>query len=191
LEKIKLKIENKKTNELKSFRQAIMNLPHLKPGEGANVACNISNSIGVEGRFEGNSLVFNHFSRSHNKRDLTIYRLLAEGEDYGKFSERNDDTSLLPYASDSFKTKFRKIDGNQPSPAIISHLSRDANSYIHPDDNRGITVREGARIQSFPDDFIFLGNGFRQFVLLGNAVPPDLSEIIGKAIVEVIKEGFV
>lgn len=191
LEKIKLNIENKKTNELKSFRQAIINLPHLKPGEGANVTGAISNSIGVEGRFESTSLVFNHFSRSHNKRDLIIYRLLAEGEDYGKFSERNEDASLLPYASDSFKTKFRKINGNQPSPAIISHLSRDANSYIHPDDNRGITVREGARIQSFPDDFIFLGNGFRQFILLGNAVPPALAEIIGKSIIEVIKEGFV
>jgi DNA (cytosine-5)-methyltransferase 1 len=65
-------------------------------------------------------------------------------------------------------------------------LSKDANSYVHPDDNRGITVREAARVQSFPDDFIFLPNGFSQFILLGNAVPPKLAKVIGESIIETL-----
>ncbi len=171
-----------------SFRQVLSGLPLLKAGEGANV---LMDNITVSKNLPDSKphLIFNDLARKHMARDRRIYELLTEGEDYKEFSERCKDTSLLPYTSESFRTKFRKIDGNLPSPAIIAHLSRDANSYIHPDCNRGITVREGARIQSFPDDFNFLGHGFSQFILLGNAVPPKLAEIIGKSILENTKEG--
>ena len=162
-----------------SFRKVMTGLPRLRAGEGANV---MRRNEPDETAFQKPTLFFNDFTRPHNSRDLRIYELLDEGEDYKDFSKRANDKSLLPYSTESFRTKFRKIDGSKPSPAIISHLSRDANSYIHPDDNRGITVREGARIQSFPDDFIFLSKGFTQFILLGNAVPPKLAEVIGFAI---------
>lgn len=183
-------IKEKKTEKRKSFRDAIVGLPHLEHGEGANVTQLDGNKLQGTNEIpnsEGNTLLFNHFARRHNPRDLEIYKLLSEGEDYLDFSKRTKTKDLLPYSNQSFHTKFRKINGNQPCCTVISHLSRDANSYIHPDDNRGITVREAARIQSFPDGFIFLDNGFRQFIQVGNAVPPGLAEIIGNAIMEVIK----
>jgi DNA (cytosine-5)-methyltransferase 1 len=181
LSKIQSFIELKGTNKKISFRQEMKGLPRLHAGEGANVMK--SNSLDEVASQEP-ILIFNDFTRKHNARDRRIYELLKEGEDYKDFSKRSNNKLLLPYSTESFRTKFRKIDGGKPSPAIIAHLSKDANSYIHPDYNRGITVREGARIQSFPDDFIFLGAGFSQFILLGNAVPPKLAKIVGRSIIE-------
>jgi len=183
-------IKEQNTDGRRSFREDVAGLPHLEPGEGKNVMRLDHNELQGTDRIqrsEENILVFNHFARRHNPRDLKIYKLLSEGEDYLSFSRRTETKNLLPYSNQSFHTKFRKINGNQLCCTVISHLSRDANSYIHPDDNRGITVREAARIQSYPDGFIFLENGFRQFIQVGNAVPPRLAEIIGNAIMEVIK----
>ena len=175
--------------EVMCFREAVEGVPHLKPGEGTNVMRDEEFEIGESctGSATDVRLIFNHFARKHNNRDLRIYTLLSEGEDYGDFSRNVRSKDLLPYSNESFKTKFRKIKGNDACYAIISHLSRDSNSYIHPDDNRGLTVREAARIQSFPDDFIFLSKGFRQFVLVGNAVPPKLAEFIGASIMHLMK----
>jgi DNA (cytosine-5)-methyltransferase 1 len=184
LSRIQSFIELRGTNKKISFRQEMTGLPQLLAGEGANVM--LSNNPD-EAPSQKPILIFNDFARQHNARDRRIYALLQEGEDYKDFSKRSNDKLLLPYSTESFRTKFRKIDGSKPSPAIISHLSKDANSYIHPDYNRGITVREGARIQSFPDDFVFLGEGFGQFVLLGNAVPPRLAKIIGSSIIELTR----
>lgn len=185
------KVKKRKVNGDFSFRKAMVGLPHLRAGEGSNVmrkkGMKLQRTEGPSGSNDGGP-VFNHFARSHNPRDLKIYELLAEGENYLDFSRRIKRKDLLPYSNESFFTKYRKINGNQPCFAIISHLQRDANSYIHPDDNRGITVREAARIQTFPDDFIFLANGYQQFIHVGNAVPPGLAEIIGEVIMEVMEE---
>jgi DNA (cytosine-5)-methyltransferase 1 len=186
LDKIIEAIKNKKISKRISFREGIHDLPNLEPGEGFNVM-KIDGYLFLKQKKEKTPvLIFNHFSRNHNIRDLTIYRLLLEGEDYDDFSKRICDSKLHPYADKSFCTKFRKINSNLPSPTIISHLSKDSNSYINPFDNRGITVREAARLQSFPDDFIFLAKGFRQFVHVGNAVPPKLAQFIGEAIIKII-----
>lgn len=182
LAKIETNLKGRAQPTLLSFRDVTKGLPNLKHGEGRNVLRNGNNPIAPGSR---PNLIFNHFTRKHNSRDLKIYELLSEGEDYADFSKEKREDELLPYSTDSFKTKFRKIKGNDKCYTIISHLSKDANSYIHPDDNRGITVREAARVQSFPDDFIFLPKGFSQFINLGNAVPPKLAEVIGKSIIEV------
>jgi len=185
LNKIVGKIRTKTKKCELFFRDIIKGLPSLNAGEGSNVI-----RMGDPESKEGTKpkLVFNHFTRQHNERDLKIYKLLSEGEDYGRFSNRCKDEDLLPYSAKSFKTKFRKIKGDSYCHAIISHLSRDSNSYVHPDDNRGITVREAARVQSFPDDFIFLPKGFCQFINLGNAVPPKVAKVIGDSIIETLKE---
>ena len=86
------------------------------------------------------------------------------------------------YSRDSFAEKWRRLDENNPSHTVVAHLSVDTYSHIHPWDPRGISVREAARLQSFPDDFTFgcsMGDAFKQ---IGNAVPPLLAYGVASAV---------
>lgn len=184
-------IRERSDEEKVSFREGIEGLPSLMAGDGKNVSrVNGLKNAERKGRrnTDGSALVYNHFAREHNTRDLEIFKRLNEGENYLDFSKRTNRPDLLPYSRSSFSTKFRKIPGDRPCFTVISHLSKDANSYVHPYDNRGITVREAARMQTFPDDFVFLGKGFRQFVQVGNAVPPRLAKVIGDALVNAMEK---
>lgn len=82
-----------------------------------------------------------------------------------------------PYPEDNFVDKWRKLNTDRPSWTVPAHLSRDAYSHIHYDSDqaRGISVREAARLQSFPDAFEFSGNMGDCFTQIGNAVPPVLA----------------
>jgi DNA (cytosine-5)-methyltransferase 1 len=93
----------------------------------------------------------------------------------------------LMYPSKIFKDKMRRIRWDNPAPTIVAHLAKDGYMFIHPFRDRTITVREAARFQSFPDSFEFLGSMTSQFRQVGNAVPPLLAEVLGKAILEVLE----
>ena len=83
-----------------------------------------------------------------------------------------------PYSRGKFHDKWKRLNPDKPSHTLVAHLSVDTYSHIHPWEPRGISVREAARLQSFPDDFLFqcnMGDAFRQ---IGNAVPPLLSNAI-------------
>ena len=89
-----------------------------------------------------------------------------------------------------FVDKFRRIKWDEPSPTIVAHLAKDGYMFIHPWLNRTLSVREAARLQSFPDAFDFQKGGgnsksdmFRQ---VGNAVPPLLAKAIGESIMEAL-----
>ncbi|MDA1131258.1 MAG: DNA cytosine methyltransferase [archaeon] len=87
------------------------------------------------------------------------------------------------YNRKTFKDKMRRISGHKPSPTLVAHMAVDTYMYIHPTDDRTITPREAARIQSFPDNFDFSVVSFTsQYRQIGNAVPP----LMGKAIAEEI-----
>jgi DNA (cytosine-5)-methyltransferase 1 len=84
---------------------------------------------------------------------------------------------IPPYSTDSFDEKWRKLFPAKPSWTVTAHLARDCYSHIHYDSKqqRTITIREAARLQSFPDGFVFEGNMGDCFTQIGNAVPPLLA----------------
>jgi DNA (cytosine-5)-methyltransferase 1 len=166
-----------------SFQQGISGLPRLSPSQGANIQPHRQprriSSYALRMRSE-QGLLFNHVARKHNARDLEAYRVMREGENALDLFRKKP--RLMVYSIEGFLTKYYKIRRNAPCPTIVAHLRKDANSYIHPIDNRGITPREAARIQSFPDGYRFLGGFGNQFEQIGNAVPPLLAETIANAI---------
>jgi len=125
-------------------------------------------------------MVYNHKARYNNDRDIKIFSLLRQGED----STAPKIRSLMPYKSRShiFKDKYFKLRNNEPSRTITAHMRWDCNSYIHPHQPRGLTAREAARIQSFPDDYVFTGTFQRLYQQIGNAVPPIIARMLGNTI---------
>ena len=93
-----------------------------------------------------------------------------------------NDKKWIMYPNRVFKDKMRRINPDEPSPTIVAHLQKDGYMFIHPDQNRSITVREAARFQSFPDSFEFKGSMTSQFRQVGNAVPPILAMKLGDEI---------
>ncbi len=85
-----------------------------------------------------------------------------------------------------FDDFYRKLDFEKPSPTIIAHLYKDGLAFIHPDGNqaRSISIREAARLQSFPDNFIFQGSQTNMYKQIGNAVPPLLAYHLALALRE-------
>lgn len=137
----------------------------------------------------------NHASRSHMPSDLARYFFVAT---FGLKRLRSPVASDFPTAlapkhknwSDGiFSDRFRVQLWNLPSTTVTSHLSQDGHYFIHPDEEqcRAISVREAARLQTFPDNYFFKGNKTQQFVQVGNAVPPFLAREIGEALWEYLK----
>jgi DNA (cytosine-5)-methyltransferase 1 len=92
--------------------------------------------------------------------------------------------SFIRYDMKSFKDKYRKQSWDRPCTTIFAHLERDGNRFIHPDSSqaRTLTVREAARLQSFPDSYVFAGAMKSRYRQIGNAVPPLLSHAIARSI---------
>lgn len=127
-------------------------------------------------------LLFNHKARYNNERDIEIFRRLNPGD-------KSDDpkiADIMPYTRRSgiFKDKYYKLVGTRISKTITAHMKFDCNMYIHPTQARGLTPREAARVQSYPDDYFFRGPYTKTYMQVGNSVPPLMSRIIAKVISE-------
>jgi DNA (cytosine-5)-methyltransferase 1 len=129
--------------------------------------------------------LFNHKSRYNNDNDLQIFKLLPEGENSLHESIRH----LNNYTNRDhiFKDKYYKLKRDEVSKTITSHMKYDCHMYIHPEQARGLSPREAARIQSFPDDYFFRGSLNDWYKQIGNAVPVKLSEILGKELMKYYK----
>ena len=175
--------------DLKSYgpevRMAIGDLPSLRQNDGREVSRR-ETANGRQSKYAHEMarcapLIFNHVSRPLNVRDQLLYKLLKPGEKASDAIEKYDARHLMAYRTDIFSDKYRRLRADRAAPTIMAHLSQDGHMYIHPDpkQHRSITVREAARLQSFPDDFIFFEPRTYQFRHVGNAVPPLLAETIG------------
>lgn len=158
---------------------------------------------------ENYSVTANAFRK--NTRDFPIFSRMKQGDNFIAASKIADElfaeeAKVFGYEKDSeeylklygkmvpqydrekFENKWRRLDETKLSHTLVAHLAKDTYSHIHPWEPRGITVREAARIQSFPDDFFFdcsMGDAYKQ---IGNAVPPLLSLGVAKTVFSVFKE---
>lgn len=130
-------------------------------------------------------IIFNHKARYNNERDIEIFSRLNPGDN----SADPKIADIMPYKRREkiFKDKYFKLEPNKPCKTITAHMKFDCNMYIHPSQARGLTPREAARIQSFPDDYFFRGSYTKTYMQVGNSVPPLLGEVIAQAVKEAIE----
>jgi len=128
-----------------------------------------------------------HRARKHSDRDLRDFAKLKEGQSSAN-AMRAGIKFEFPYSTDSFKDRYTRQDRNALCSTIVAHLSKDGLMFIHPTQNRSLTPREAARVQSFPDWFQFPFTRTHQFRMIGNAVPPLVSEAVGNEMVKFIAD---
>ncbi len=132
--------------------------------------------------------IANHIPRFHSERDKKIFQLLgndiAHGTNYYNSTEKLKELYYEQTGKTSNVHKYYVLRWDEQSNTIPAHLYKDGLRHIHPDplQARSITVREAARLQSFDDDYTFVGTMMEQYKMIGNAVPPKFSNAIANAI---------
>lgn len=178
-----------KVDRPKTLRDAIGDLPALYPN---------GSIITIDGRKTAHTIaegtIKNHISRFQNQRDIKLFSMLAEdiesGEEKYLSIEARKDLYTLHTGKTSNIHKYNVLRWDEPSTTIPAHLCKDGLRHIHPDSKqaRTITVREAARIQSFPDDYEFVGAMTDQFKMIGNAVPPEFARRLALAVSKLLFE---
>lgn len=173
----------------------LKDLPTIGPGS-INPPVNYSNKVteylNASEIRNGYKKVRQHITRPHNRIDLEIYRRAIDLWNNKKERLKYSDLpkSLRTHKCiDGFLDRFKVVAGDEPhAHTLIAHIAKDGHYYIHPDIDqcRSISVREAARIQSFPDNFIFEGPRTSVFTQIGNAVPP----LMANQIAHWIKKGM-
>ena len=170
---------------LLTVKEAISDLTSFTP---------LENELKVNGKkvhhtFE--STIPNHFPRYHSKRDIDIFRLLTEDIETGRNQYISTKALKDLYTKITGKKsnvhKYHVLRWDQPSNTIPAHLYKDGLRHIHPDSKqaRSITVREAARLQTFPDSYKFISSVGDNYKMIGNAVPPKFAEKIALAILKI------
>lgn len=184
-----------KTNSV--VNDLFKDLPALHPGESNDkyAKAKVSRYVNDTGLRTKDDVLTLHNCRPNKERDIKIYRRAIElWNDGHKRLNYNDLPEELKTHKNrhSFVDRFKVVEGDEPCcHTILAHLSKDGHYFIHPDidQNRSITVREAARIQSFPDSYFFEGPRTSQFVQVGNAVPPMMAKGIAIGIFEQLYKG--
>lgn len=173
-----------KTKRKSTVREAIEDLPRLYP--------QLNNDSQKYSHTLAESEIANHLPRWHSKRDIEIFKFLAKDIESGKFEYCSSEKLKKLYTEKTGKTssvhKYHVLKWDEPSNLIPAHLYKDGLRHIHPDSAqaRSITVREAARLQTFHDNYIFIGSQMEQYKMIGNAVPPLFSKKLAQAIYELL-----
>ena len=138
--------------------------------------------------------IANHIPRFHSERDKKIFYLLekdiSDGTNFYNSTEKLKELYYQQTGKKSNVHKYYVLRWDEQSNTIPAHLYKDGLRHIHPDPEqaRSITVREAARLQSFDDDYEFIGSMMDQYKMIGNAVPPKFSNAIAKAIKDIFND---
>lgn len=179
------KIENSWT-----VKDIFNDMPFLRAGEiyaHTKYRTGTNDYLRKSGIRDGIDFVTQNITRPHNKKDLKIYRYAIElWEKENRRLKNNEipDHDRTQKNVTSFLDRFKVVASNDLSHTLLAHIAKDGHYYIHPDKSqlRSISVREAARIQSFPDDYFFEGSRTSAFRQIGNAVPPLMAESIAMKI---------
>ena len=158
---------------------------------------------------EASEFIADHLTR-HLPRDFKIFAGMEQGEQYPEMhmrqSKRRDTAAkrmglransakwlaltaqlVPPYPADKFPNKWYRLRSEQPSRTLLAHLGKDGYTHIHPFEARVISVREAARLQSFPDGFQFCGSMNAMFRQIGNSVPPLMALTVARHLIQCLK----
>jgi DNA (cytosine-5)-methyltransferase 1 len=182
-------------------KDLLNDLPVIKAGEGADrflkYKTETSQYLKSHALRNGIDILTQHVARPHREQDKEIYKIAVQK--WEKKRERlnyNDLPERLKTHNNrtSFFDRFKVVAADLPySQTVVAHIAKDGHYYIHPDikQNRSLSVREAARLQSFPDDYYFEGekegaNRTAAFKQIGNAVPPLMAKFIAEKIKELL-----
>ncbi len=179
-----------KLNSWQTKKDLFFDLPKLQPGQEMSIAKYVHPINAYLRETEtrnGIDFTTQHTARIHNERDLAIYSIaIDKWVNEGKRLQYSDLPKRLQSHKNitGFLDRYKVVDPNGYSHTVVAHIAKDGHHYIYPDlkQVRSISVREAARIQSFPDDYFFEGGRTPAFKQIGNAVPPLMAGKIAESI---------
>lgn len=173
------RFQSKKTDFLKPVTvwDAISNLPHTTENgiiDNPNARTDFQNQLSTQ-----NQIITNHYTPNHSEKAIERMKQIKSGENW---------TSLKDNIKSVHSGSYGRLKKNDVSPTIVTRFDTPSGGkFIHPTENRTLTPREAARIQSFPDDFVFTGTKSSICKQIGNAVPPKLAYFLAEIIKEIYK----
>jgi DNA (cytosine-5)-methyltransferase 1 len=179
-----------------SVRELFADLPALTPGEDGSkkgYAGPATDYLSLKEIRGPEDVLSQHITRPHNERDREIYELtIRKWESEHRRLKYPDLPPRLKTRKNEcdFLDRFKVVADDLPfAHTLLAHIAKDGHYYIHPSlqQCRSLSVREAARIQSFPDNYVFEGHRSSAFRHIGNAVPPLMAEVIGAGVKEMLK----
>ncbi|PLV15796.1 DNA cytosine methyltransferase [Pseudomonas guariconensis] len=185
---------------LRATRQALFDAPHSSGGQRVlkEEGQGVTGVPSLDEWYQDPEIKYwmSHDARSHMRSDLRRYVFASTFAEHNKYSPKGHQQFSLPglapahknWESGKFSDRFRVQLAGLPATTITSHISKDGHYFIHydPAQCRSLTVREAARLQTFPDNYYFEGNRTQQYHQVGNAVPPLLANKIAEIVYEIV-----